>query len=538
MSLTVQIALELDAISRGTLVAGRNGLSNVIESVTVLEIPDATDFLEPNLLALTSFYAIVDDISRQMSTVRLLHKHHAAALFVFNVGREGTLAEIPEALRILCDKLDLPLIQMPVDASYYSVFYVVMDRLLNTRAMNLANSMHIYESYINQLLNVDDTYSSLLGTLSRFIQCEVALFNHNHKWIYPSTKSLAGIGLPLLKNHLMPYLERHDREYSVGLGQDVFDVIPVMHKNMYCGSIVIANIKKPISELDRLVIVQTQKALCITVFNTDRFHSHHQKMCHNFILDLLVGNYSTKHQVLSQARELGLEVGGISGILVASAFDYYRTAEEHTDRLAGQLEDIYAQAQRIFAEDIIVKQQEKGQVVVLTSKAYAAEKYLPASAKLLLSSLDAQYEKPTIGIGPACAGLEGIPFCYEKAVSIMHISDRMFGEPRCACYDALEVYDTIFKSISKEQAKKIVVQMLSPVRLYDSAHNAQLEQTFAQLIMDNHSAARVAEKMFIHKNTVLQRKIKIQSLYTFDPFSADARLQFEIAFLLRNLFDL
>lgn len=538
MPLTVQNALELDAISRGTVVAGHSGLSNVIESVTVLEIPDATDFLEPNLLALTSFYAIADNLPRQISTVRLLHKHHAAGLLMFNVGREGAMAELPEELCRLCDELGLPLILMPMDASYYSVFYVVMDRLLNTQAMKLANSMQIYESYINQLLNINDTYSSLLSTLSRFIQCEVALFNHNHKWIYPNSKVLAGVGFQTLKNHFMPYLEKHEQEYSVKIGENCFTVIPVMHKNMYCGSIVIANIRTPISELDRLVIVQTQKALCITVFNTERLHSHHQKLCYDFILDLLVGNYSTKHQALSQARELGLEVEGVSGILVAGAFDYYRMTEERSASFASHLEDIYAQAQRIFAEDIVIKHREKGQVVVLTSKPNASEKYLPSSAKLLLASLDAQSEVPTIGIGPACAGLEGIPFCYEKAVSIMHISDRLFCEPRCASYDVLEVYDIIFKSISKEQAKKIAVRLLAPVRLYDNAHNAQLEQTFAQLILGNKSTVQVAEEMFIHKNTVLQRRIKIQSLYSFDPFSPDTRLQFEIAFLLRNLFDL
>lgn len=535
MAFTVQNALSLSSMSQGTVVAGASGLSHVISSVTVLEIPDDTDFLEPNLLALTSFYAIANDPERQLATVELLNKHHIAGLLVFNVGSKNAVPELSKDLCDLCDTFGLPLIQMPPNISYYNIFYEVMNCLLSPHADAPKTDALTYETYINQLLYISDSYAALLSNFSQAIHHEVAFFNHNHKCVFPESGTIADISCSHLRASALSYLKKHDREYIVTIGANHFQIIPVVHQGSYCGSIVLANIGIPIAQNTRFLIEQTKKALYISVFNSNRMYMHHEKQCSEFFMDLLDGNYSSTRQLISRANELDLRIESITGILVMQLYEASDSAP--LPDYAPLQSKFYHRAQQIFAGDNIVNLPEKGQLVVLTSKENSSAKYLPRFSRLFLSELS-EKEKPVIGIGPACTGPESIPLCYDKAVSAIHLRSHLQDSDFVANYNHLEVYDILFKSLSHEQAQAIVTPLLAPVRTYDKEHHTQLEETFLHLVIGNKSTSQVAEELFLHKNTVLQRKAKIQHLYTFDPFAPNLVLQFEIAFLLRNLFEL
>ena len=54
------------------------------------------------------------------------------------------------------------------------------------------------------------------------------------------------------------------------------------------------------------------------------------------------------------------------------------------------------------------------------------------------------------------------------------------------------------------------------------------------LLENDLSVAQTAERIFAHKNTILQRKKKIISILGYDPFVLPHRLQFELALALRG----
>ena len=73
---------------------------------------------------------------------------------------------------------------------------------------------------------------------------------------------------------------------------------------------------------------------------------------------------------------------------------------------------------------------------------------------------------------------------------------------------------------------------------HDLAHNSALETTLRCLLQNDMDYKAVADQLFLHKNTVLQRKQKITSLYPEDPFVLPAKKQFEFAFILEALYPL
>ena len=76
---------------------------------------------------------------------------------------------------------------------------------------------------------------------------------------------------------------------------------------------------------------------------------------------------------------------------------------------------------------------------------------------------------------------------------------------------------------------------MAPLMEYDAQNNTELMDTLRVLLECDLNFVAAAERMYLHKNTIRQRKNKIMELLPIDPFSPPYRGQLEIAFLLKHL---
>lgn len=135
MGLTVRECLSIGALAEATLVAGAAGLDNVVEHVTVAEVPEAPgELLGGGELMVTALYAVRDDWKKQCALLRKLASAGVSGVVVFYVGvYVKQLA--PEVVR-LADELKLPLLVMPegrLDMRYIDVISPVMEAIINRR---------------------------------------------------------------------------------------------------------------------------------------------------------------------------------------------------------------------------------------------------------------------------------------------------------------------------------------------------------------------------------------------------------------------
>ena len=532
MTLTVSDALKLQPLCLGTVVAGRDAIYREIQSVTLIEIPDRAEFLQPHLLALSSLYAVANDVEKQLSLIRLLNEYNGCGLIVFNVGE--VVPSIDPRLMSLCDELGFPLITMPRHISYFQVIEAVMDQLLEHQSRKLETSISLYEAFMDQLLDSRDDYSSMFGMLAKNIHHSVLLFNHNQKCVY----SDAGTPGEELAQKLVREIqvgfgrsgERASmRERVVNIDGTPYLLIPIVNKRAYYGTLVVVGMDEP-TDLDRLALSQTKKALCVAAFGNIRMDEYYERMKGEYLRDLLQGNYGNEALIISQGRELDFDVQNICCVIAAAPF-----ACDDDEVRSRVLNSIYMQARRIMPEDIVARLEDK--VVILCNHNGRSDFVQPA--RIISASVEASCgHAPSIGVGPMCTDVSGIPKSYKSAVDVLLLSGRIYNAPRCESYASMSLYDLLFNSIDKTKAARIVHTLFDPLRRYDKAYNANLEQTFCELLRSNGSTAHVAETMYLHKNTVLQRRNKIVSLYKGDPFTSPERLQFELAFLLQRIFDL
>ena len=116
----VSDVMKLPSMMGAEIIAGRGGLNNPVESVTVLEYA-ADDELQQQLfkgsdfdgneLMITAFTSVRDDVEAQCANIRRFHSVGSVGLLLYYVGL--ILPEVDQKLIDLCDELDYVLICMP-----------------------------------------------------------------------------------------------------------------------------------------------------------------------------------------------------------------------------------------------------------------------------------------------------------------------------------------------------------------------------------------------------------------------------------------
>ena len=84
--ITVHDVIATEAFEDAKVVAGFDGLNNMISSITVAEVPDAADWLRGNELVCTTGFFIKDNTVSQIRWIERLIEHGAKALAI-KIGR-------------------------------------------------------------------------------------------------------------------------------------------------------------------------------------------------------------------------------------------------------------------------------------------------------------------------------------------------------------------------------------------------------------------------------------------------------------------
>ncbi|MBC7340761.1 MAG: PucR family transcriptional regulator [Firmicutes bacterium] len=123
-------ALQVGKLRRARVLAGHQGLGRMIEHVDVIEMPDIRPWVKPNILYLTSFYAIRDNPAAQQDLIRYLAGHGAAALVL---DTQSFLRGAPAEVLRAADACHFPVIEIPEDASYIDIITPVLEAVFSRR---------------------------------------------------------------------------------------------------------------------------------------------------------------------------------------------------------------------------------------------------------------------------------------------------------------------------------------------------------------------------------------------------------------------
>jgi purine catabolism regulator len=139
------------------------------------------------------------------------------------------------------------------------------------------------------------------------------------------------------------------------------------------------------------------------------------------------------------------------------------------------------------------------------------------------------------GIGRIAKNLQGIPQAYREAQQALEIGRRLFGEGKLHSFARLGVYRLLFHLNGQSELTDFYYETLGPLLTNDQRNDGPLIETLEGFFRCNCNLSETARAMHLHRNSLLYRLDRIESLLGRSLEDADLRLNLQIALKIHHL---
>ncbi|HKG29342.1 MAG TPA: helix-turn-helix domain-containing protein [Thermomicrobiales bacterium] len=135
----------------------------------------------------------------------------------------------------------------------------------------------------------------------------------------------------------------------------------------------------------------------------------------------------------------------------------------------------------------------------------------------------------SLGVGTTRDGIAGIRRSHAEARQALLLGRRMQGPGHLTLFGDLGVYRLIFAAEGLPELSDLYAQSLGELLAYDRQNNADLISTLDAFFAANGSPKEAAERLGVHRNTVLYRLDRIRDITGYDLDDAGLRLRLQLA---------
>jgi purine catabolism regulator len=135
----------------------------------------------------------------------------------------------------------------------------------------------------------------------------------------------------------------------------------------------------------------------------------------------------------------------------------------------------------------------------------------------------------SVGVGTIRGGITGIRRSHAEARQALMLGRRMQGPGHLTLFGDLGVYRLIFAAEGLPELSDLYGQSLGALLAYDRQNNADLVSTLDAFFAANGSPKEAAERLGVHRNTVLYRLDRIRDITGYDLDDAGLRMRLQLA---------
>lgn len=549
---TVRDALKIGELKRGKLVSGSLGLDNPISTVSVIEVPHATKWLKGNELFISAFYAILDNVESQLELIKNMYKYKAAGLVICHMGI--WLKRLDQEVLDLSNELGVPIIIAPPNVAYADIIVPLLDELLKRETNKLKYCLKV-QNELEKLILGGKEIHDLVIMLGDTINKGIAVFDVNNICI--SETNIPKEDIEILKNTARECLEMSFSRKDKNIEDNIFHIRTLNGKQYlfysivadkdYYGVIVILiskNGEKTLSNESLLVVKQASIAFALMFTKKKRMEQMEDVLKRDFLADLITWNFTNEKDVIIRARNIGWNLSDKHLLIIANIDNINNISSARNETFEDT--NIYLK-NRVYPLVVdLVKDENKENIIGLRSDTIVillhsdkvSEELIGRAKKLGNKIIDLSYKvnlSITVGISNIFYCVNEIPQSYNEVTKAIKIGRKIYGNRKVILYNNLGFFTLLSKLANTCEWRDIQKSMLSKLYEYDKANNTELMLTFKYLLEYEEETSKVAEKLFIHNNTVLYRKERIIEILGYNPFENPYKLNFEIALLLDKL---
>jgi len=532
--LSVAQALEMNVFAQATVVAGRGGLTKPIQWVHMVDIPDMAEWVREGELLFTTAFGLKDRPELQHTLIPRLAEAGVAGMVV-GVGRY--FHDIPEVMLRHADELDFSLITLPWEVPFIQVARAISEHIVQERYALMQRSLEVHHALTQVVLSGADL-NELAQKLADLVKCPVTIEGAAFRILaYASHGEIDRLREEsILRRQMLPtaVAELARRGLLAKIEQSLHPirlpplpeqgmtferiVAPIIAGGERLGYVWLIAHDRLTDEMDVVTIEHAATVAALILLRERAVYETEQRLKSSLLDELLRTQTHLRAGLAEQIRSLGL--GNQQQVIVV------RSREPQSNNLPSLSRLITEQLRLAGRRGVVV---ERAQSLVVLFDSDRAEHGLNLAEKIWKASSQQNYAL-SIGVGRATESLNQLSESYEQALEALDIG--MVFQPKeggVVPFDALGVLYWLRHLPAGVRVQNSFHGAIHLLAEHDAHHNTGLVGTLETYLDAGCNAQQAAERLYLHRNTLVQRLSKIESLTLLDLHDPNVLLNLNVA---------
>lgn len=500
---TIERLLQLPVFHGAEILAGGQGITKEIYYISSMEMPDLTGFLRPNELILTTGYSFRDE---PMLLCRLLDEMHQVGCSAIGIKTRKVIQEVPPEALYKSNLYGIVLFDIPLENSFIDMTHAVIDQILNRQAFMLREVREVNQQFTNLVLNRRTT--ELVVLIGHLLSCEAAVLKENGE-VESGTSHFDGTAI------------REKRAIQVG--------------SRVMGYLAITRELREQDRFEQMCLDHAVTVLAIEFTIRQSQQLQREREQESFLVELFSGSSHQEDLLRYRAKQLGISLRPFQYVMVVHVTNKGEWDKSQPDE---QLSHVYNQfVQKVNKPGANAR---KGVVIndsliVLGSSLHEeAEKQREEAEALIQELLSVGEGFPaewqlTVGIGGVRQQLAEVPASSLEAHRAISIGQHTLPKQRIVHFYEVLVEDLLLDAGGHPVLRMLTSMLIEPLVAYDKEYGTELVATLSAFLKSGGNTKRVAEELFIHRNSVLYRLERIGEILQTDVNDPEVRFRLDVA---------
>jgi purine catabolism regulator len=536
--ITIQDVLTAKAFQNSVVLAGENGLSRKVSTITVAELPDSANWLRGEELVCTTAFYISNTVLHQTEWINSIISKGASALAIKTSRFLGVL---PSGILEVANEHNFPIIGLPHEITWPIVIESFMDFFMNERIRIMKHVEDIQSQLINMVLDNEsiqvfvDKIADLVGNPIVLEDARLNLIaigkgrDDAHlelDQVVIAKRMHESFRNKILKSDFYKDVQRNRKkdmlEISLPTAQETKTltiIIPIFSNKSIYGFISLLECRKPRTFIDLLILENSTTSIALQLTKQFVNQQTHRKKTFALIDDLIHGRVQS--QIMFEYDFYNMNWSNPMMAILVEFVEPYLENDYFWSRSEELISRILKKHLKIKFDQVIIGSNGSLFTILVS---YPPERtkditcMLKEEMKQALEELDSNLgkDKFLMGIGSAYPDLKMVGKSFKEANTALSIAKNFERKGALIFYEDVGIHRILSMTPNTGDLREFCDDFLFDLKAYDADNGNELVETLHTYLLLDCSIKETAQKMFLHPNTVSYRIKKIKNIVKYD----------------------
>ncbi|KKB36327.1 PucR family transcriptional regulator [Bacillus thermotolerans] len=539
MGLTVKDVSKFSVMSKARVRAGKEVLDeHCVQWISAIEMP-VENFVRKNEVVLSTGVGCEKDPSSLRQFVEDVIESEASAL-ILALGR--FIFDIPSDIIELAEENQFIIIEIPWEIRFSDIIEEVMQELNAIQQKEQKTSEKIQQELLKLILE-DAELDQISSYIQNSVGCPVvitdqagvlldkksirpALVKKWESYVVNGVIPVRELAAPLTQDPMFHKFQTIEVEGEVLLQLPVLQVLDDPQGYLYALLPVPPHpsAQSFLTTYRVNILEHAVTTINLWLSRQNAIEKTKMRLRSDFVQELAKGEFISWDQAHSRAKLLGYNIQLPYVCIIGYPENFkklfnkrkqdYQSFNHWLDSMIRYVEEETFYAAQSLKREVMITYQEEQIILFLES----AGEQKPENASAFLDLVERRLNNllPEVviswGIGDYKENLKGFEHSYEHAKMALEIGRRKKGPGNRTMYENTRIDRVLLEIARNENMKEVVMSTIEPLIRYDSQRNMDLIETFSTYNRCNGNVSQTARILNLHRQSLLYRLRKIESL--------------------------